>query len=295
MGPGALPQAQRASRKVRRYAPWGTQLLAVKVETMHKIWVIMRKEWSEVFRNRLVLFSVAFLPLLLTALPLGILYGMGRSSDLGAIGASDMPPGFARTCGGLTGGECAAYFLVSQFLLLFMLMPLAIPVTIASYSIVGEKTTRTLEPLLATPISTWQLLAGKGGAAVTPAIVVTWLCFAAFTLGARLMAAPAVAARTSDPMWLLAVFVVGPLLALAATGVAVMVSSRTSDPRVAEQVSMMVMLPLMAVLLGQVAGLILPDAQLVAWIALGLAVVDVGLLGFAVALFQRETILTRWK
>ena len=40
---------------------------------MDKINTIVRKEWAEVFRNRLVLFTVAFLPLILTALPLGIL------------------------------------------------------------------------------------------------------------------------------------------------------------------------------------------------------------------------------
>lgn len=44
---------------------------------MQAVWVIMRKEWSEVFRNRLVLFTVGLLPLLVTALPLGLLAGLG--------------------------------------------------------------------------------------------------------------------------------------------------------------------------------------------------------------------------
>jgi len=96
-------------------------------------------------------------------------------------------------------------------------------------------------------------------------------------------------------MWLLAIFVVGPLLALAAVCVAVMASSRTSEPRVAEQVSMLVMLPLMFVLIGQLAGLILLDTELVLYIAIGVAVVDAGLMAFAVNLFQRESILTRWR
>ena len=37
---------------------------------MIKIWTIISKEWAEVFKNRLVLFTVAFLPIILTALPL---------------------------------------------------------------------------------------------------------------------------------------------------------------------------------------------------------------------------------
>ena len=262
---------------------------------MHKVWIIIRKEWSEVFRNRLVLFSVAFLPLILTALPLAILVGLGGAEAGDVFAASDLPESFTRLCGGLSAGDCGAYFLVSEFMLLFMLLPLAIPVTIASYSIVGEKITRTLEPLLATPVSTVQLLGGKSAAAVIPGILMTWAAFGVFSIGVRLLATPQVAARLSDPMWLMAIFVVGPLLALAAVSIAVMVSSRTSDPRVAEQVSMLVMLPLFMVLVGQVTGLILLNAQLVLYIAAGLTVVDIGLMAFAINLFQRETILTRWR
>lgn len=262
---------------------------------MHTIWVIMRKEWSEVFRNRLVLFTVVLLPLLLTALPLSILAGMGNLGEAEMLAASDMPASFGQICGNLGAGDCGSYFLVSQFLLLFMLLPLAIPATIASYSIVGEKITRTLEPLLATPVSTLQLLGGKGAAAMAPAVLVTWVCFGVFTVGVALLASPEVLARVADPMWLLAVFIEGPLLSLAAVSAAVMVSSRTSEPRVAEQVSMLIMLPLMALLIGQVAGLILLNTEMVLYIILGTAVVDVGLAAFAVQLFQRETILTRWK
>jgi ABC-2 type transport system permease protein len=91
------------------------------------------------------------------------------------------------------------------------------------------------------------------------------------------------------------VLVVGPLLALAAVSVAVMVSSRSSDPRVAEQLSMLVILPLLGLFFGQLAGLVLLNQQLILWMALGLGVIDIGLLAFSVQLFERETILTRWK
>jgi ABC-2 type transport system permease protein len=264
---------------------------------MNKAWVIMRKEWSEVFKNRLVLFTVAFLPLILTALPLLVLYGMTHAGGgLDGMSATDLPPAFTQLCAGMSGAECAMYYLVSQFLLLFMMLPLAIPVTIASYSIVGEKTTRTLEPVLATPISTLELLAGKGLAAAIPAIVATWLGFGLFAAGTLILApGRAVTARLLDPLWLMAIFVVGPLLALAAVSVAVMVSSRANDPRVAEQLSMLVILPLLGLFFGQIAGLVLISRSLIAWMAGLLLILDCGLLVIAARLFQRETILTRWK
>ncbi|MCJ7677640.1 MAG: ABC transporter permease subunit [Anaerolineales bacterium] len=263
---------------------------------MHKIGILIRKEWSEVFKNRLVLGTVGFMPLMLTAMPLVLLRVMGGAGGLGDVGTSDMPASFARLCEGLSGAECAQYFIVTEFLLLYMLMPLMIPVTIAAYSIVGEKSTRTLEPLLATPITTVELLAGKGLAAALPAVAATWLSFGVFALGARLLGVgPGLLAKLVDPMWLIAIFIVGPLLAVASVSFAVMISSRVNEPRVAEQLAGLVVLPLLALFFGQVSGLILLNSALVLWMALGLLVLDAGLLAFAVQLFQRESILTRWK
>lgn len=264
---------------------------------MNKVWVLVRKEWSEVFKNRFVLFAVAFMPLLFTAIPLVTLYSMRTSGDLSdTIGMSDMPAQFAQMCGeGLSGGECGQYFLLVQFLILFMMMPVIIPVTIASYSIVGEKRTHTLEPLLATPITTIELLSGKALAAVLPAMAATWGSFALFGIGAALMTGPAVVGKLLAPLWLLAIFMVGPLLSVAAVSIAVMVSSRVNDPRVAEQLSALVVLPLVGLLLSQAFGLIFIDQTVILWMAIILVVIDAGLLALATQLFQRETILTRWK
>jgi ABC-2 type transport system permease protein len=263
---------------------------------MNKILIIMRKEWAEVFKNRFVFFTVAFLPLVLIALPLIMLYVTGSSGDLSGFSSTDTPARFTELCAEMSEGECTQYFLVSQFMLLFMLMPLAIPVTIASYSIVGEKTTRTLEPVLATPVTTLELLAGKALAAAIPGVGATWIGFVVFAVGARLIATnPIVVARLTDPLWLMTIFVVGPLLAIASVSVAVMVSSRANDPRVAEQLSMLVILPLLAVFFGQIAGFFFINETLILWMAVALVLIDAGLLAFATQLFQRETILTRWK
>jgi ABC-2 type transport system permease protein len=77
--------------------------------------------------------------------------------------------------------------------------------------------------------------------------------------------------------------------------VAVMVSSRANDPRVAEQMSMLVVLPLLGLFLGQILGLVLINQTVILWMALALVVVDAGLVLFATHLFERETILTRWR
>jgi ABC-2 type transport system permease protein len=262
---------------------------------MEKIKTIIRKDWAEVFKNRFVLFTVAFMPLLFTALPLGLLVAFS-GSDLNG-GGGDIPSQYLATCPAeLTAGECFQVYLVTTFLILFLMLPMVIPVTIASYSIVGEKTTRSLEPLLATPITTTELLIGKSLAAAIPAIAATWLGFLIFSIGTWIIVQnPLVFSAILDPLWLIAIVLVGPLMALLSVTASVMVSSRVNDPRVAEQLSMIVIVPLLALFFGQVTGFFIINRMIILVMAGILAVVDSILLYFAIQLFQRETILTRWK
>jgi ABC-2 type transport system permease protein len=262
---------------------------------MNKIKTIVRKEWAEVFKKRMVLFSVIFLPLFLSVLPLVIMSSMGGSSVNTAN--VDLPAQFQQVCkASMTSGECMQYYLGSTFMIMFMMIPLFIPVNIASYSIVGEKTTHSLEPLLATPITTSELLAGKNLASVIPAIIATWAGFGVFAIGSLIITGGgAVAGALLDPMWLMAVFIAGPLMAVLSVNFSIMVSSRVNDPRVAEQVSAVVILPLLAVFLGQVAGLFVLNSALILIMCVVLFLVDLLMVYLSVRLFQRETILTRWK
>lgn len=261
---------------------------------MKHIRTIIAKEWLEVFKNKMVLFTTALMPILFTAIPLIMVKTTsGVSTD---SANADVPAMFAQVCGQMNAGDCMQIYLINQFLVLYMMMPLIIPITIAAYSIVGEKTTRSLEPLLATPVTTEELLAGKALAAAIPAIAATWICFVIFLLLLPLVGATeAVRQYVLGPTWLLAVIVVGPLMAIAAVNFAIMVSSRVNDPRVAEQMAAILIVPVLALLFGQVAGIIVINLQLMLIVIAALVVIDIGLVYLGARLFQRETILTRWK
>jgi ABC-2 type transport system permease protein len=263
---------------------------------MKKIQTIIRKEWSEVFKNKMVLFTVAFLPLILTAIPLGIIYFTTTSGDF-TSDIGDMPGEFNALCSSdISGGECFQVFIVSQFMIMFMIIPLAIPASISSYSIVGEKVNRSLEPLLATPITTAELLIGKSLAAIIPALAATWIGFSIFILGSWIIISnPDIIASFLDGRWLIAIFVIGPLMALSAVSFSIIVSSRVNDPRVAEQVSMIIILPVLAAFFGQMSGIITLNINFMLVSVLLLGLVDAVLVFLSVRLFQRETIITRWK
>jgi ABC-2 type transport system permease protein len=253
----------------------------------------------EVFKNRLVIFTVAFLPLLLTAIPLVILYSLHGtvSASVGSVSnqlPSELTAGVCTS--GTSSSECLQLYLASQFMILFMIVPVAIPGAIAAYSIVGEKTTHSLEPLLATPITTTELLLGKCLAAVVPAVLATFASYAIFVLGAWIItASDALFRLVFMPHWLIAILIVGPLLAVLAVTFAMMVSSRVNDPRVAEQVSVVVIIPVLAGFVGQISGLFVLNEQIVIVFALILAALDAFMLYVATQTFQRETILTRWR
>ena len=261
-----------------------------------RIMTIIDKEWAEVFKNKLVLGTIVFLPLLFTLMPLVMLYFTGQSASSLEGDMADMPAQFTKACGELGTSVCIQYFVIIQFLRIFMMIPLMIPAAIAAYSIVGEKTTRSLEPLLATPITTEELLFGKAMAAGIPAIIATWLSFFIFVLLMPLVkASPALIAQVLSPTWLIAVLIIGPLMAIAAVNLAVLVSSRVNDPRVAEQMTTVLIVPIMAVMFAQIGGLLVINRDLMMISAFIMLVLDGVLIYLGARLFQRETILTRWK
>lgn len=98
-----------------------------------------------------------------------------------------------------------------------------------------------------------------------------------------------------SPVWLLAIFIIGPLMSVLAVVFAIMVSSRVSDPRVAEQTAAVIIVPLLAVLFGQLAGLITLNVTFMVVAIAVLAAIDVVMVYLGARLFQREIILTRWK
>jgi ABC-2 type transport system permease protein len=182
-----------------------------------------------------------------------------------------------------------------QFLILLLLTPVAGSMSMAAYSVIGEKQARTLEPLLATPIRTFELLAAKVLGSLIPALALTLGCFGLYVAAAFVFAGPGAYRALLTAHSLAIVFLLGPLAALAALQMAVCVSSRVNDARSAQQIGALIILPIAALLVAQVTGsFVLTGAMLVA-IALALAVLNAGLMALGIALFDRESILTRWK
>src|SRR5262249_49395452 len=150
-----------------------------------------------------------------------------------------------------------------QFVIFLLIIPVMTALTIAVYSVIGEKQTRSLEPLLATPITSIQLLVAKSLSAALPAILFTWVLFTLYAASINFFALPQVMPHVLTPITFSLIGIIGPLVAVLGLSLGVIVSSRANDPRTAQQIGGLIVLPVIALFTGQLQGFYLLTLPLV--------------------------------
>jgi len=260
---------------------------------------VMENEWAQLIRNRVVVYTTTIPTLLLVLLAISVLVFTGLVTNIGgdlggtASNLLQSVPGADNVL--FEGADQASASLLGPFLVLFQVIPLIVPITIASYSIIGEKQQHSLEPLLATPIRTWELLVAKGLSAAIPGVLSTWWGYAAFVLAGRLFASDQIYTHLLlSPTWLLAIVLLAPLFTFCAVGMGIIISTRVKDPSSAQQLGSLLILPILGLLFAQLSGLVQIGVGLIMAIALAVCLIDLVLLAIAIQLFRREEILTGW-
>ena len=196
---------------------------------------------------------------------------------------------------GLSGNALIQAVVFHQFALLLLLVPVVAATALATHAVIGEKQAKALEPLLATPISTIELLAAKTLTPFVFALSLTWLSAALYVAGIVAFGEPGVWRVVLGMRMLVLFVIVGPLVELASLQVSVITSSRAQDARSAQQLTALLILPITAVFVAQLLGaFVIPAAALLVASA-GLVALNALLLWVGVRVFQRETILTRWR
>jgi len=260
-----------------------------------RIAAIVAKELAELAATPGVLLGPAAMLATAVVVPLVVAIGipawtgepLAAADDLVALARETLPGAAA-----LAGDAAVQAYLLAQFLPLLVLVPVVGAMTLVTTSIVDELKGRSLEPLLATPISTLELLVGKAASAFAVAMALLAVGVSGFGGAAAIMGAAGVVPALAS--WNAVVLVLGlaPAAAAAALMLGVVVSSRARDARTAQQFSVLVVLPLVALFVGQL-GAGVGTAALLAATAVGwLVAAALALVG--VRAFDRERILTRW-
>ncbi len=239
-------------------------------------WNVARKDFKIYMKKGSVIYATVALPVII-----GIVFPsiIGYSLNRGAKSLS------AATAPGL----------MDTFSIWFLIGAAIVPTAIASYSLVGEKIQKSLEPMLATPRTDGDILLGK---TLSATLVPVGALYAGSILFMSLMDyfTRGLLGYYYYPNWHIgAILLAAPLAALLSVEVNVIISSRMTDVRSAQQSGALLMLPFIGLFLASELGFFALNDTSIVILAGVLAVISVAMFFVAKATFQREEILTRWR
>ena len=254
---------------------------------------IFKKEIKEVIKNRSIWFPILVISLIFS---IGLPFVLILSAD--SIVKDPDTINFVNKMFQSSGNITVAMidFMIKQFIIFLLLIPAMIPSLIAPASIVLEKDSNTLEPLLATPIKTQELLLGKTLTGMIPAFVVSTIDFIMITIVVDVISYIKLGITPLPTLeWVIAAFIVSPVLSFIITIASIMVSSKSTDIRSAQGIGAVVIFPIYAIIGLQIGGLFILNFKYLLIACLVLILICPLLLRLAIKLFDRENILTRWK
>ncbi len=268
--------------------------------TRRRISNILRKEWHVMLRDINSALLVTLAPLLIVGQAILFIWLVDRFGGEAMVANPIFQTALEKLrevlplAAGLAVGEQFQVLLLSQFNLYLLLIPTMIAISFATFSIVDEKLSGSLEALLATPVRTWELLLGKALSGAVPALVMTWVCAGVFILGVVGLGWGQLVDLVLTSSWFIFLFLVTPAVALLSFMLGVIGSSRAKDARSAQNMALVIILPVLALIGVQVTGLVWFTPLLTFILALGISLVDILVLRIAVGLFQRESIVAKW-
>ncbi|GAB4270749.1 MAG: hypothetical protein Kow0080_15550 [Candidatus Promineifilaceae bacterium] len=184
------------------------------------------------------------------------------------------------------GAEIIGNQLIPFLLLVVGFFPISFSLIIALETFVGEKERKSLEPLLATPLTNTQLYLGKMMASLVPPLFASYLGIAVYLLGLWLLV-------DWTPGWLL---FIQTILLTTIQGVimvagAVVVSSQTTSVRASNLLASFIIVPMALLIQGEAAAMFWGNHGGLWWLILALFITAVTLIRMGVRIFNREELM----
>jgi ABC-2 type transport system permease protein len=230
---------------------------------------LVRKELHDYRRNRFIAVTMAALPVLFMVSPVITIFKLPATAPASKLDT-----------------------VVGLSVLYLLLIPVLVPAVVSSYAVVGEREQGTLEPVLSTPIRPAEFLLGKALAALAPTLVISYAMYGVFLGVVAALAHPNVVHDIFEAPRILAQVIFTPLLAGWSIWAGIAVSTRTSDVRVAQQLSAFASLPPLAVVSLVGFNVLKPSLSVALGLGLGLLLIDTLAWRGVSALFRSERLLT---
>jgi ABC-2 type transport system permease protein len=255
--------------------------------------IILWKEWTELRKAKVLRRFLIVFPIVLI-LQTTLFIAPAEVIRL-PVAAREQILRTDRSLATFSDGEILQTVYARRIALFILVVPMTIGIQIGAFAFAGEKAGRTLEPLLATPISTGQLLLAKMFSGLIPALLIGFLLEGLFVLLLRVLIGNwEVAGAVLTPSFHLLSLIGSPLLAFIGVCAAVVASARTDDPRMVLQLANLVVLPVLAACIAFVflKGVYFSDFAIALFLIVAAVACGTGL-WLSIRLFQREKILSQ--
>jgi ABC-2 type transport system permease protein len=217
------------------------------------------------------------------------------SQDMEAF-FTNMPPSITAEMESFTTENQRAIALVTLYFFapLFLILPLMLSSMIAADSLAGEKDRKTLEALIYTPTTDAEIYTAKLLSAWIPALLVTLVGFVIYGIVVNATAWP-IMGRIFFPnlTWIVLVLWLAPAAAGLGLSASVLVSSRVSTAQEAYQIGGLTVLPVVVLVIGQLAGVVYLSVIFILGVGLVIWLIDLVLLWFGARIFRRGELLSR--
>jgi len=269
---------------------------------LDKSMLVFRKDFIEISRNKEVLLPMIIVPLIFAFLLPAIsviapesVNTPGEPDMMLENMISELPEAVQAKIMSLTPTQQYIYvMLVYFFSPFFLIIPVMSSSVIAADSFAGEKERNTLEALLATPLTDAELLLGKILVSFIPGMGVTLIGFILYTATTDILTYQSFGMFIMPNVpWIVMIFVLAPAVSLLSIGVTVIISSRVKGFREAQQLSALLVVPVLALLFGQASGFLILGSRVMLVMSLILFGIDFVVFRFGLRLFQRENILAQ--
>jgi ABC-type Na+ efflux pump permease subunit len=224
---------------------------------LDQVFAIAGKDIKEYFASRTLILTVFILPIMMAVtVPSLVSLFLGTvPSSLVIEDTRFMPPVLSQAVAALGPRSGIYWYLFTVVTLpLFLLMPTASVIVLASDSFAGEKERKTAEGLVAEPVSLQTIFVGKTLAPVSLAVLSTWVSAIIYWALVSRYSAQAGVELLPNAAWFSALALVVPCLSLASVAVISWISSLSKGFKEAQQMAGVLLVPLVAIVLGTATG-----------------------------------------
>lgn len=268
------------------------------------IFAIVWKDLLVLTRTRAVMIPLIVVPFIFTFLFPAFFASLPQLTQIAGLPLPDndinellrrFSPAFQQTLAHYTDDQrIVVLMVVYYFAPMYLLLPIMVASVVAADSLAGEKERKTMEALLYTPTSDRDLLTAKLLAAWLPALGVAWGGFILYSVIVNVVAWPTFGYIffPTTIWWLLALWV-APAVAGMGLGFTVLISARVNTFQEAYQLGGLVVLPIVAIIIGQGTGALYLGPAFVFLLGLVTWLINLVLLWAGVRLLRRSALIAR--